>query len=314
MRSKTYKEFKTEIIIKYGMKYTLYSPYQKAREKIIIKNNLCGHIYKISPDNLLRGKGCPLCAMKNFLDIRKPSLSHVENIINKSGFIYMSGYKNSKSLVTVKCKDCGEIKKYIFSNFYTLRPKCSIRLKKAQEYKRQNEVKKYVKGKNIQNKFQFKSWLKETTNDEIKMIGNFPSNIYGETKFKHLKCNRTFIKCIHAMRIGGMCPYCNESHGEVKTAKWLNDNKISFIKQYTFDNCKYKKAMPFDFYLPDKKVAIEYDGEQHYKPVKFFGGVKQFRIQQKRDNIKNEYCRNNGIKLIRIRDRDNINEVLKQAL
>lgn len=45
---------------------------------------------------------------------------------------------------------------------------------------------------------------------------------------------------------------------------------------------------------------IEYDGEQHYKPVEFFGGEEGFKNAQYRDKIKNDYCENNNINLIRL--------------
>lgn len=47
-------------------------------------------------------------------------------------------------------------------------------------------------------------------------------------------------------------------------------------------------------------ICIEYDGEQHFKPIELFGGEKQFKIQVENDNIKNTFCKENNIKLIRI--------------
>lgn len=47
-------------------------------------------------------------------------------------------------------------------------------------------------------------------------------------------------------------------------------------------------------------MGIEYDGIQHFKPVKYFGGYKTFEDQKRRDNEKNEYCIENNITLLRI--------------
>ena len=81
------------------------------------------------------------------------------------------------------------------------------------------------------------------------------------------------------------------------------------------------KTLPFDFYIPDLNICIEYDGEQHFEPVDFGGkgkeyAEKRFKAQQKRDNIKTEYCKNNNIKLIRIPywEFDNVENILKQEL
>ena len=60
--------------------------------------------------------------------------------------------------------------------------------------------------------------------------------------------------------------------------------------------------MRFDFYLPDYNTCIEFDGEQHFKPIKHFGGKERFKQQQKNDQIKNDYCVENNIALIRISD------------
>ena len=53
--------------------------------------------------------------------------------------------------------------------------------------------------------------------------------------------------------------------------------------------------MPFDFYLPQYNICIEYDGEFHYKMIM---GYDEFINQKIRDTIKTVYCKENNIKLI----------------
>ena len=113
----------------------------------------------------------------------------------------------------------------------------------------------------------------------------------------------------HTRGIG--CPICNESTGEKEIRNLLNNNNIDFDKEKTFKNCKYKRQLPFDFYLPDYNTCIEFDGIQHFKSINFFGGKKEFKNQQKKDKIKNQFCKNNNINLIRIKYTDNIKEKLK---
>ena len=74
--------------------------------------------------------------------------------------------------------------------------------------------------------------------------------------------------------------------------------------------------MPFDFYLPDYNICIEYDGELHYKSIDFYGGEEELMKQQNRDNIKTQYCKDNNITLIRIPywDLNNINKILSENL
>jgi len=72
-----------------------------------------------------------------------------------------------------------------------------------------------------------------------------------------------------------------------------------------------KGKLRCDFYLPEKNVVIEYNGEQHYKPNEFYGGKKGFELTQKRDKIKKEYCLNNGIDFLEIKFSDDIETKLK---
>lgn len=91
------------------------------------------------------------------------------------------------------------------------------------------------------------------------------------------------------------CPKCKTSKGENKIRKFLKNNKIRYEEQKIFEKCKDKISLRFDFYLPNKNNIIEFDGIYHYKNI--YGDLKK---QKKRDKIKNKFCKNNNIKLIRI--------------
>ena len=93
---------------------------------------------------------------------------------------------------------------------------------------------------------------------------------------------------------------CLRSKGEDRIRNILSSLKINFIQQKTFDDLKYKSNLKFDFFLPDYNCCIEYNGVQHYEPVKYFGGEKEFKEIQFRDNIKKQWCQENNIKLIEI--------------
>jgi very-short-patch-repair endonuclease len=106
---------------------------------------------------------------------------------------------------------------------------------------------------------------------------------------------------------GAGCPNCNQSKGERYITKYLNENNIKFISQKRFKECRDKKPLPFDFYLPDFNICIEYDGKQHFVEIGEWGGVEGLLDRQRKDNIKTEYCLNNNIKLIRIKDNEKLN-------
>ena len=100
------------------------------------------------------------------------------------------------------------------------------------------------------------------------------------------------------------CPRCKSSKGEKSVEAKLIELGIDFIFQKTFDDCRNPKTnrkLFFDFYIPKYNCCIEFDGQQHfginlngYKLSEDF-----FEKQKFRDEIKNKYCRDNGIKLIK---------------
>lgn len=103
---------------------------------------------------------------------------------------------------------------------------------------------------------------------------------------------------------------CKKSKGEYKIAQLLIQLQIPFITQKRFDNCIFPKTnrqLIFDFYLPEHNILIEYDGVQHFNQTKndFFN----FNDLQERDNYKNDWCKEEGITLIRIpyTDFENLN-------
>lgn len=112
------------------------------------------------------------------------------------------------------------------------------------------------------------------------------------------------------------CPQCNLSKGELRIAKSLNKLDIYYLREYTFDNLLSENGncLRFDFALFKKdklSCLIEYDGEQHYNPIY---GEEKLELVNYRDNLKNKYCEENNIKLIRIPywEFDNIEEIIKR--
>ena len=71
-----------------------------------------------------------------------------------------------------------------------------------------------------------------------------------------------------------------------------------------------KLRLPFDFYLPDYNTCIEYQGEQHYRAIDYFGGEDEFLIRKKHDEIKSEYCKQHKINLIIIPYNKNVKNEL----
>lgn len=97
---------------------------------------------------------------------------------------------------------------------------------------------------------------------------------------------------------------CNhKSQWEIFIADYLTKLNIDFEEQKRFSDCRNQKGsdmLPFDFFIASKNIAIEYDGQHHFEPVKGWGGVEKFKKTKENDLIKNKYCIENNITLIRI--------------
>lgn len=112
------------------------------------------------------------------------------------------------------------------------------------------------------------------------------------------------------------CPICKFSKGELLIKNFLDFYEIEYISQKSFENCYNKQLLKFDFYIPTYNLCIEYDGEQHYKPLKCFGGNKEYLKRVENDKIKTEFCLKNGLGLLRIPyyQYDNIRNMLGEIL
>lgn len=135
-------------------------------------------------------------------------------------------------------------------------------------------------------------------------------NVHGIGKYLCTKCNtnefvRDLSDCESSKRY--YCPQClasqrSSSIGEDTIKQILVDNKITFQTEKIFNDCLSPNGnfLRFDFYLPDYNLCIEFDGEQHFKTNEYFGGEEKLKIQQNNDQIKNRWCQNKNIALIRI--------------
>jgi hypothetical protein len=134
-------------------------------------------------------------------------------------------------------------------------------------------------------------------------------------------CGYEWKAIIDNMNKNRTCSRCSETKGEKAIDKVLINNHVNYIYHHTFPDCKFINVLEYDFYLPNYNIAIEYQGRQHYEPVDFAGkgqkwAEEQFILNQKRDEIKRDYCNKNNIKLLEIPywHFDNISSILSKTL
>jgi very-short-patch-repair endonuclease len=106
----------------------------------------------------------------------------------------------------------------------------------------------------------------------------------------------------------------NSSKGEKSVMKFLENNNIKYIREYKFQDCKNINYLRFDFYLPDYNLLIEYDGKQHFNSINIWGGLEGLKKRKLNDEIKNKYCKKNGIPLLRISHLEDVDSKLNEFL
>jgi hypothetical protein len=121
--------------------------------------------------------------------------------------------------------------------------------------------------------------------------------------WKCSKCCNEWVATISSRVSGGNgCPRCKESRGEKQIEKILTNwglvKDIDFKREYKFPDCMNFLELPFDFYLLNYNICIEYHGRQHYDKMGFWGGDKKLERTQRNDGIKEKYCNEKEIKLI----------------
>ena len=108
-----------------------------------------------------------------------------------------------------------------------------------------------------------------------------------------------------------LCANCSQAQSSYERLfeEYLIGKEYKYKKEYRFNDCRGKKyPLPFDFAVfknGNLIFLIEYDGEQHFKPINFKGvsdekALISHQLTKNNDLIKNEYCKNKNIKLIRI--------------
>ncbi len=152
--------------------------------------------------------------------------------------------------------------------------------------------------------------LSMTTEEFIKRCVEVHGDLYdysevyyaGRHKYITIKCKTCgpfLTRANNHLARRSHCPKCKSSKGERQIRHWLNINNVIYTEQHTFVGCRHKYVLRFDFYLPDYNTCVEFDGIQHTYNT-FNQTDEAFELMKYCDEIKNNYCKCNNIRLIRI--------------
>lgn len=190
-------------------------------------------------------------------------------------------YVNAASIIKFQCNKCGHIAHANISNILSGRA-----CRGCSPYKKKTTL-------------DFAQIVANTddTDDGYELLSEYKT-CKDKVTLKHRLCGRIFEMTPDGFVGGSRCPHCATSHGELEIKHYLDDKGIAYVQQYRFGDCRNIKPLPFDFYLPELNVCIEYNGQQHYCSVNYFGGEDGYARRKKNDEIKRRYCKENGISLI----------------
>lgn len=273
--------------------------YINARTPIEHKCKIDGYRWKATPVSVLRGNGCAKCAgnAKRTTEAYTTELAQVNPNV-----VVLGVYVNALTPILHRCIIDGHEWTATPSNLLGGQgcPKCATRLL-SQQFSKQHE--QYVQEVVV-------------VNPDIEVVGTY---VNSHTAILHRCKNDGHEWMARPSNIlsGKGCPKCKESQGEKQVCEWLRVHGFECKYQHSLEGCVDKKFLPFDFYIPQYNICIEYDGIQHYEPVDFAGKGKEwalnrFNTTQHHDRIKTEYCHNNNIPLLRIPYYANVEDELEK--
>ncbi len=236
------------------------------------------------PAHHLFNHGCPKCAdnqkMTKEQFIKKAREIHA----NKYDYSKVE-YKNNKIKICIICPEHGE---------FWVRPNDHLNDKGCAK----------CAGKNLSNEQIIERFRKVHGNKYNYSYVNYISN----SEKVCIVCEKhgKFNQVVNYHLSGAGCPKCNQSKLENEIEKILSDEKINFEEQKHFE---WLGRQSLDFFLPDYNIAIECQGEQHFKPISHFGGAKAYDYRLKCDEKKKLLCEKNGITLMYFTHYKNINNI-----
>ena len=299
----TKESMQIELDQKFGIsKYTLLSDYITQHDEILVRNNTCNHEYNTTPYLLRISKGCKIC--NEGLAKKKENETFLEEVYKLVGseYTFLENYKGKSSKIKVRhnSKNCNNFEYYVTpNNFLSQKNRCP-----------------YCNGGMSYDYERFlKLFNEKSNNGEYELISKEYKNTNTKVLVKHNsnKCNNNIfaVRPRDFLSNGTRCPICKSSKGEKLIKKFLDDNNIKYEQEFTMDNCRNIRVLPFDFKIGD--TLVEFDGLQHYKPS---FGIERFISTKNNDKIKDDYCKEHGIKLVRIKytQINNIEKILENIV
>ena len=260
-------------------------------------------VFTQTPNKHLQGKGCRACGYEsNAEDKRKSTEQFIEEARRVHGDRYgyaKTVYRAKESKVIITCPRHGEFEQ--LANNHLRGAGCP----ECYEERRGDTLRLTTED--------FISKAREAHGDRY----DYSHTVYtGSTQEVTIRCREhgEFRQRPYDHLYGHGCPKCSASAREKQIMAWLDAKGIDYLFDETVGDCRNSLPLRFDFVLTGRNIHIEHQGIQHYEEgsIGFFEQDKQ--VRQQRDQIKREYCREHGIRLIEIRYDEDIAQRLSKEL
>lgn len=300
-RKKTTEEARKEIYDLVGDEYTLKGEYINSDTKIDLIHNECGYEYSVRLRYFTKlGRRCHKCSGTYSHINGKTTEEYKKEVYREVGdeYVVLGEYTNNHTKINLYHTVC-EKEYWVTPNDFVSKGRrcgnCTPRQLKTLE--------------------EFKEEVYSLEGEEYMVTGEYINN-RTNIEFRHEECGEYFEIRPCNFLSGGRCTVCRESKGERAVKDYLDKNNIQYEQEKSYKDLVYERPLRFDFYLPEYNLLIEYDGEQHFRHVEYFGTYDNFIKLQERDELKNEYCLMNDIPLFRIpyTKLSDIDNVLEETL
>lgn len=223
----------------------------------------------------------------------------MENI-HGDKFDVVGTYVNNSTKIALRCNQCGQI----------------IYKTPAKMTWKNPEGCYYCNGKNWWKTTEsFREEITEKYGDEYVVLGEYVK-ARQPLLVRHNDCGYEYFVTPDNLLRGKGCPSCGHRRSKLTrfVEKYLKSRHIKFESEKHFSDCRDQRPLPFDYYLPNYNMCIEVDGIQHF--TGWNHSHNHLEYIQYHDKIKDEYCKQKGIHLLRLPyyDYDNFGTLLDRAL
>lgn len=275
-----------ELLEKKAPEWELLGEYTNARTRTLFRHKICGAECQKIPFNLLsKPNSCRVCNAKR---LTMTPEEFREKVKKKTGYELLTDYAGSKSKIKIRHKTCGH-------EFWT----------NPSNFIRREEGCPYCKGKTISRRrfMTHEQFIKKLGDraEEYEFITRYKS-AREPIRVKHLPCGNEFDIIPDNMLRGSRCKSCKYSTGEGQVFRFIRGLHLG-VDVVQGDRTHLLNGRELDIWVPELKIAIEYDGVKYHTVEHFLADEARNWTYAEAAGYhlwKTKECEKQGIRLVHI--------------